>query len=465
MRKVILAVVVAGLMLSSVVSAEQKYIQVQVKYKKGEFKPRDTRTVDILAGFEKGRKIARSDYGGRMDKKVEATGFFYPKKIGDRWWLVDPEGNLFVHAGVASVYQGMTKLSKANTLKKFGTSQKWAEFTTAILFEHGFNGTGGWSEGVLLRGSPRPLAYTISLDFMRDFGKSMKLTHQKPGHTGYVNNVMPVLHPGFEAWCDEYAKKRVGARKDDKWLIGYFSDNELPIRREMLDKTLELADTNEPEMRLCYDAAKKWLDKRKGKEAGIEDVTDQDRAAFVEYAVDRYYRLTTAAIRKYDSNHLCLGSRLHGRATRYPEVFRAAGKYLDVISVNYYHAWSPDKKRVAMWNGESAKPVMITEWYAKGMDSGMKNIAGAGWTVLTQKDRGLFYQNFVIGLLETKGVVGWHWFKYRDNESDDPDVIEGNRSSNKGIVNYKYEPYKALLNEMKQLNEELYALIDHFDSR
>ena len=44
---------------------------------------------------------------------------------------------------------------------------------------------------------------------------------------------------------------------------------------------------------------------------------------------------TTAAIRKYDKNHLCLGPRLHGRSLRYPEVLRAAGKYLDVIATNY----------------------------------------------------------------------------------------------------------------------------------
>jgi hypothetical protein len=39
---------------------------------------------------------------------------------------------------------------------------------------------------------------------------------------------------------------------------------------------------------------------------------------------------------------------------------------------------------------------MITEFYAKGEDSGMGNTGGAGWLVKTQKDRGTFYQNFIL---------------------------------------------------------------------
>jgi len=61
---------------------------------------------------------------------------------------------------------------------------------------------------------------------------------------------------------------------------------------------------------------------------------------------------------------------------------------------------------------ESGRPVVVTEWYAKGMDSGMANTTGAGWLVRTQADRGWFYQNFVLALMESKVCVGWHWFKY-----------------------------------------------------
>ena len=108
---------------------------------------------------------------------------------------------------------------------------------------------------------------------------------------------------------------------------------------------------------------------------------------------------------------------------------------------------------------------MITEWYAKGMDSGLANNSGAGWVVKTQTDRGRFYQNFILGLMESKNCVGWHWFKYVDNNPDATAPDPSNADSNKGIVNFKYKPYYPLLNEMKKLNENTYQLIDYFDSK
>jgi hypothetical protein len=158
-----------------------------------------------------------------------------------------------------------------------------------------------------------------------------------------------------------------------------------------------------------------------------------------------------------------LGARFHGSDLRFPEIFRAAGPHLDVVSVNYYRAWTPDPGRLAMWERESGKPVLITEWYAKGMDSGLANTSGAGWLVKTQRDRGLFYANFTLGLLESKACVGWHWFKYMDNDPADLTTDPSNRDSNKGILNNRYEPYQALLDSMKQINERAYGLVDYFD--
>jgi hypothetical protein len=106
---------------------------------------------------------------------------------------------------------------------------------------------------------------------------------------------------------------------------------------------------------------------------------------------------------------------------------------------------------------------MITEFYAKGVDSGMANDTGAGWLVATQKERGEFYQTFTLGLLKSDVCVGWHWFKYQDNLPDDLASDKSNRHSNKGIVNGAFVPYDPLLGEMKSLNERVYTLAAHFD--
>ena len=444
----------------------QRYIKVKVKRKPmdRDWTVRDTRTIELLDNYRPGsKKIRCGRYGGRLDRKAEAKGFFYPRKVGDRWWLVDPDGNPFIHVALCSVYRGKSEISRRPALEKFGTWDKWAEFSTKLITEYGFNGTGGWSEAGLLRATSRPVAYTLSWNFLGSFGRSKRLVRQEPGHLGYPNRCIPVFHPDFEKFCDTYARQ-LTTTAEDPWLIGHFLDNELPIVSDMLDRSLEL-DVNNPELRYGYEAARKWLDDRKGKYGGRRAVTDADRRAFLDYALDRYYRITTKAIRKYDSNHLCLGSRLHGRALRMPNVFRVAGKYLDVIAVNYYGAWGPDGGRMGMWATESGKPFMITEFYAKGRDSGLPNVSGAGWLVPTQEDRAWFYQHFTLGLLESKSCVGWHWFKYRDNNPEDLSTDPSNRDSNKGIVNYQYEPYMALLKGMRRLNNDVYALIDYFDSK
>ena len=250
----------------------------------------------------------------------------------------------------------------------------------------------------------------------------------------------------------------MAAVKDDPWLLGHFTDNELPWSREMLGKYLALPDGDPGR-----EAAWRWLRERRGPQASIKDITAKDKEDFLIHAAERYFSLVGAAIRRHDPNHLVLGARFHGGALKLPELFRAAGKHVDVVSANYYHAWRPDAGLLATWEKESGKPVMITEWYAKGVDSGMSNLGGAGWLVKTQADRGAFYQTFTLGLLESRVCVGWHWFKYADNDPADKKADPSNRDSNKGIVSNRYEEYAPLLDSMRAVNRRTHGLIRHFD--
>ncbi len=212
-------------------------------------------------------------------------------------------------------------------------------------------------------------------------------------------------------------------------------------------------------------AAKAFLTKRHGASATATDITPQDEGDFLELMAARYFETVSRAIKKHDPNHLYLGSRFYQTDLRCPELFRACGPHVDVVSVNWYRAWTPDAEKLAMWERESGRPVLITEWYAKGADSGMTNNSGAGWLVRTQRDRGLFYQNFTLALLESRVCVGWDWFRYMDNDPEEKKVDPSNRDSNKGIVNNRYAPYAPLLEAMRELNLRAYALVDFFDGR
>ena len=397
-------------------------------------------------------------YGGLAAHKLRATGFFHTAKVKGRWWLVDPEGGLFIHKGVASVKTIPTAGAEEALKSAFGSESAWAEKTAGMLDGSGFNGFGAWTDIEQIQKAGRPFVYTQVFNFMAGYGKIRGGTYQQPGHLGYPNDCIFVFDPGFETFCDEYAG-RLAQYKNDPWLLGYFSDNELPFKPALLTNYLAL-----PAEDPGYQAAREFLQSRHGRQATPADITARDDVDFLTMAAERYFRIVSRAIKKYDPNHLYLGPRLHGlKLLCCPEFFKAIGPYLDVVSVNYYRVWTPDSQ-IAMWSRQAGKPVLITDWYAKGLDSGLANTGGAGWLVKTQKGRGEFYQNFALGLLETKACVGWHWFKYADNDPADRTSDPSNRDSNKGIVNNRYQPYTPLLDAMKLLNQRVYSIAGYFDN-
>lgn len=397
-------------------------------------------------------------FGGAPSKLTRRTGFFHIETLNNRCWLVTPEGGLFLSRGMNSVNRIDTSGGKAALKKKFGTPQAWAEQTLGLLRDGGLNTLGAWSDSETLVSDSAPMARTLLWSFMSSYGKKRGGTRQDAGHTGYPNDCPFIFDPGFPTFCDEYAQ-RLDRYKDDPWVIGHFSDNELPWSRKMLQNFLAL-----PPEDSGHQAAAKWLQARPGKSGEKPEITETDRADFLAFAIQHYLTVTSAAIRKYAPNHLVLGPRLHSPVYDLPEVFSTLGKNVDVVSLNYYHAWAPDKERLAMWHRESGKPLMVTEFYAKADDSGMGNTGGAGWLVRTQQDRGAFYENFTLGLIESRTCVGWSWHRYADNDPADKKIDPSNRDSNKGVVSNRYVPFTALLESMKSVNTRAYGLSRHFDS-
>ena len=423
-----------------------------------EWKEYDTRTIDNISGLSKNLIPAEDEFGGMEGKVAEATGFFYSKKINERWWIIDPNGNKYIAKGVVTVRPGTSDKQIDMVKKKFGSDQNWLDETSKLLSQNGFNGAGNWSDADLLNQSRIPLTYTRGFNFMAAYGKSRGGTFQQPGHTGYPNDLIFVFDPGFETFCDKEASK-VSQYKDEKKLLGYFSDNEMPFPDDALDRYLKLDKKD-----YGCQAAEKWLMQEKGNLVNQNEITNQDRDKFLEFMSSRYFELVSKALKKYDPNHMYLGCRFYGHSLKKQPLFVSAGKYMDIVSVNYYNVWTPKTESLNNWSKWSGRPVIITEWYAKGEDSGMENGTGAGWIVPTQKDRGLFYQNFTLALLESKVCVGWHWFKYQDNDPED-NREASNLNSNKGIINNQFEPYTALMEEMKKINLQVYSIINCFDKQ
>jgi hypothetical protein len=427
-----------------------------------DWKPYSTLTLDQLPKAAALKKdIALNKYGSRMDKKAAATGFFHTQKVVDRWYIIDPEGYSFICKAVNSITSGKKQFSDPASSYKFDNLKQWITGAINLIRANGFNMAGSWSDVDAVmdynKSAAQPLAYTVMLNWMSGYGKERGGTYVQPGHTGYPNNTIFVFDPGFKKYCEERAKGLV-KYKDDPNFFGYFSDNEMPINTKNLEGYLSLPNKNDP----GYIAAKKWLDDKQLKETGL---TEQNKVDFLAYVAETYYGIISAAIKQVDTHHMYIGSRLYSSEKNVPEFFRAAGKYMDILSINHYHVWSPSPASVDKWSQWSGKPFMITEYYAKSMDApGLANTSGAGWVVKTQQDRGEFYQNFSLNLLQSKNCVGWHWFKYQDNDPNDKNADPSNSDSNKGMVDIRFEPYKPMVQLMKELNDKTYQLIDYYDS-
>lgn len=470
MKRIIILISLAFILVNSYgQKARTIPVLTRLNAKDTVWKTYQAQTIKELSGYKKKSEPTLSRFGGYKDMGMRqaSTGFFRVEKVNNRWWIIDPEGYLFHHRAVVAFQPGTSQRQRTAFEQKFGSGLVWASKETDMLRRFGFNGAGAWSEVDEIRRIEAPPVYTVIInpmgDYRREHVRKFGGKYTVAGWQGYRFDLPMVFDDRF----DEYVEKAVqplSEYKDDPYLLGYFTDNELPWRNDVLDRHLMLLAKDEP----GYLAAKAWLDKRKGKAADMSDVTEEDRMEFTAYFFEVYMKKVTTALRKVDPNHMYLGCRFNqdkNQELTNPYIFKVAGKYMDIISINHYRKWQPEQEQMNNWGEWSGRPFLITEWYVKGEDSGLPNETGAGWNVQTQNDRGLFYENFCIELLRNPYSVGWHWFRYQDNDPEDLTTDPSNRDSNKGIVDSDYSPWMPALQRMKELNGQVYSLIRYFDSK
>ncbi|WP_245608329.1 glycoside hydrolase 5 family protein [Thermococcus guaymasensis] len=403
--------------------------------------------------------------------KVEGTGYFRIEKINGVFWLVDPEGYIFISKGVNAVnYLGdhSPKLGYSpyyiNVIKKYGGAEGWINVTTQRFVEWGFNTIGAWSSPELHEYLP----YTLLLDIGSQYGFNWE-----------HGTIPDIFSPNFEEYVEKAVSFKVKPVKDDPLLIGYFTDNELrwgPDWRSsnhLLDDFIKLP-ADAPGKKVAVDVLKEVFN---GSIETINEVLgtnytsfdellgytgdlpstgpfNEARREFVRRYAERYFSVVVGAIRKVDPNHLILGPRFAvSPFIRPPEiVFEVAGKYVDVISLNLYNFQIAPKEYLNRIYELSGKPIMITEFSFRARDSGLPNTVGAGITVDTQKERAKYTRRFITSFMELPYAVGYHWFKWSDEPKEGR--FDG-ENSNYGLVNNEDEPYTEMVEMFKSLNREI----------
>ena len=423
--------------------------------------------LDRYVGAEfKNAKLNR--YGGVMVEalKQKATGYFYTTKIEGRWWMIDPLGYPFISIGLSHINYSLngSELQKENALKKYGSFENWAvETTKQVRDELNFNCSFGVRTEI--KAIEDGVPYMEHIGVMGSFGTAKGLRSFGTGSTVFTqNNTMPVFDPDFVDYANAYTKEKL-IRQTEPRIIGYTSDNELPMDDDMLDRSLTVNPSKEFN-HYTYACAWTWLKNMTGKNnPSVNDVTKELRDLYLGFVWDRYFYVVSAAFKKYDPNHMYMGCRFLTKVNESEWVYRFAAQYLDCMTINWYFSWEPQSEALYGIEKNGDMPFVVTEFYTKAGDSGLGNTSGAGWYVATQTDRADFYENFTLKLLESNNCVGWQLFHYMDNDPSSGTGDLSSVNSNKGIYNNNYELYTDFTNRIKVLNANVYNLVDYFANK
>jgi hypothetical protein len=215
--------------------------------------------------------------------------------------------------------------------------------------------------------------------------------HLSMAHGGKLPDVND---PAWARQVRERALKECAPYKDAPWVLGYFLDNEI-----------------------------RW---------------DGD-----EGKASAYFKVMCEAIRAADPNHLILGCRFAGKPPM--SVVREMKGRADVISINNY-GLNPPISLLREMQAEAGLPFMVTEFSAKGKDSGPLTAHGSGPVFETQAERAHQLERYASLLANLEGCVGYHWFRYRDRPGN-----------NQGLVKADEQPWPEMVEKLKKMNPTLEA--------
>jgi hypothetical protein len=372
------------------------------------------------------------------DDKGAGTGYFSLHKdpATGVWNFLDPDGHIFYMMGV-------------NVVLKGGGVDPVNQLTSVYA-----NTIGNFSDETINNKIP----WTSRLNFALNYRGVDTRTR-----TLYDNSIIPVFDAAFLTYCRNRAAAEITtAEITNKFLVGYFSDNEVPLANaftgpSLIEKWLDVsfyggqaaadADPN-------YIAAVNWMKSRHG--GNLVAPNNADKQEWPGVVAAKYYEVCNTAIKERDPNHLFLGSRLH-QDLQNPFLFQAAALHCDVVSVNNYNVWTEAElnARYDVWAANSNKPFLIGEFYAQAADAGLPNSLGAGFRVFTQQDRADYFENFTLTTLKNKSSVGYQYFEYKDNPLDPLDPTKGD---NKGLLDSEYRWWEPMRQSFTEIGQDVYRL-------
>lgn len=433
-------------------------------------------TIIITGCFLSGCRISsqHDQYGGLEVTKKNATGFFRVDKINGRWCFITPDGHPFFSTGVNTVkYKGTAdKTKKQPFLKtnqnKYKIASNWSKASSSRLKKWGWNTLGAWSDWQLFR---KKIPYTVILYIGGSDWEEGKITD--------------CFDPEFRIKVKRILKKTALPLKDDPWLVGYFLDNEIrwgpdhrgghifydyfslsadcPGKKALID-FLKKHYQNIENLKKDFDVnVKNWS--KLAESSNITPIKDSNavetKHLWLGQVAENFFSILNEELKQVDPNHLNLGVRFIAQ-TVHPEVLKAAGRYLDVVSINYYefkpqilaylNVMDPEYLPTTDFLSEHyricQRPILISEFGFRAADSGLPNTWPPIYPVYkNQTERAAAFKKYSAEALQKDWIIGFHWFEFADQPASGRFDGENN---NWGLVNIKDEPYLPIIRQSQK---------------
>ena len=396
-------------------------------------------------------------YGGFAVDRRRATGFFRVEKLGERWWLIDPEGCCFWSAGVNGAGAEPPRTQIVGRDKLFASIPMAAQFPAPNVEPDPLRDPVSFYAGNLIKRFGRDWstpAAQLTARRMRAWGLNTAYGPQlnealAPTPTlrqayvyplrgwqrmeGAIMGMPDVYSDAFAQRVDAEAAQQLGERKDDPWMIGYFIGNEPPWpgrESELVDRVLAGPATS--------------LQKHFKAELARGD-TPAARKALVHAAFTHYLEIVNAAVKRHDPNHLNLGIRFGGTP---PDDVIALARGFDVYSMNKYR-WTPPKDFIDRVYAITKLPILIGEFHFGVPEHGM---APGLVQAMNQTERGVAYSYYLEHAAEHPAIIGAHWFQWID------EPVTGRRDGenyNIGWIDVTDRPYPELVAAAKATHAKL----------